>query len=97
MRHVGGKAEEREDDEAGVRVLLDKEIANDLEGIDPGKSRACLCGKDRVAEENGKVEKHDAGEKEHDLGVVVLGNGPAGKHKSDDAENCFEHGDGYPL
>ena len=91
VRHVGRKAEERQNDETRVRVLLHEEVLHDLEGVDPRQTRTRLFGKHRMAERERGEKENEAGGKEHHLGVVVLRNGPAGHHESHEGEDHFQH------
>lgn len=91
VRHVGGKTEEGQNDEPRVRVLLDEDVLDRLEGIDPGETRGKLVAQNRHAENERAVHQNDAGGEEHHFGVVVFGNGPSRQDERHETNRRSEH------
>ena len=89
--HVGSKAEKRQDDETRVGVLLDEKILDGLKGIRPGESGGIFARQNVTPHDERGVHQEEAGRKEHDFGIVVFGNRPAGEHEDENGEDSGEH------
>ena len=85
------KTEEGQNDEPRVRVLLDEDVLDRLEGIDPGETRGKLVAQNRHAENERAVHQNDAGGEEHHFGVVVFGNGPSRQDERHETNRRSEH------